>query len=144
MIRKSILALAAFPLAACVVVPDAPNVTSTPWPEGSAVKLKQSVSVGDVVVTPIRIVEDSRCPINARCVWAGRLVVETRIAAGGWRDTANITLGETYGTHGHVIALSEASPDKEAQRELQPGDYRLTYRDGAWNTQTDPGPPLSQ
>ncbi|QPC99829.1 hypothetical protein [Qipengyuania soli] len=126
------LALASSTLAACVVVPDAPNVIGTPWNEGTPVPLGQPVKVADIVVTPIRVVEDSRCPINARCVWAGRLVVETRIDGAGWRDTANITLGETYGTHEKVVRLIAGEPNKTTQEEIKPNQYRFTYEDGAW------------
>lgn len=123
------LALAAFvlPLSACAMVPDAPIVESTPWPEGSAIKLGQPVRVGEVVVTPKRVAEDSRCPENARCVWAGRLVVETRIDGAGWRDTADIALGQSYGTHGHVIALVSGTPEKRQDRETLSGEYRFVY-----------------
>lgn len=116
-------------LAACAVVP--PPTVSTPLPESSQVALGQSVRVGDLVVTPISVAEDSRCPMNARCVWAGRLVVETRIegeaSAGRWRDTAPIQLGETYGTHGKTIALVSGEPGKTADRETRPEDYRFVY-----------------
>ncbi len=127
MIRPIAFMLLAVPLASCAVVPDAPIVSGTPLPEGSAVKLDQPVYLGDIVVTPKRVVEDSRCAENARCVWAGRLVVETRIDGAGWRDTANITLGETYGTHGHVIALVSGQPEKRQDRETQPSEYRFVY-----------------
>lgn len=126
------LALASSTLTACVVVPDAPIVQGTPWNEGTPVPLGQPVKVADIVVTPMRVVEDSRCPINARCVWAGRLVVETRIDGAGWRDTANVTLGETYGTHERVVRLIAAEPNKTTQEEVKPNQYRFTYEDGAW------------
>ena len=43
-----------------------------------------SVSLGKTVVqnglkiTPIKIVEDSRCPVDVQCIQAGRLVVKTK------------------------------------------------------------------
>lgn len=120
-------ALSALSLSACAVIPDAPIVTGTPLPEGTEVALMQPVQVGDVVVTPREVVEDSRCPINARCVWAGRLIVRTRIDGAGWRDTADITLGETFGTHGYVIALTSGEPGKVTQEETPPEAYRFTY-----------------
>lgn len=119
--------LASLSLAACMVVPDAPNVARTPMPEGYAVPIGQPVQVGDLVVTPTGVVEDSRCPENARCVWAGRLIVKTQIAGDGWRDTTDITLGETYGTHGRVIALVSGTPEKKADRETRPEEYRFVY-----------------
>lgn len=116
-------------LSACAVVP-APSSTA-PLPERSPVALGQSVRVGHLVVTPLDVVEDSRCPIDARCVWAGRLVVTTRIegeaSAGRWRDTAALQLGETYGTHGSVIALVSGEPGKITDREIRPADYRFSY-----------------
>lgn len=100
-------------------------------PADTPVALGQGVRVADLVVTPMNVVEDSRCPVNARCVWAGRLVVRTQIdgqtANGPWRDSANIQLGETYGTHGRVIALVSGEPGKTADRETPPTAYRFVY-----------------
>lgn len=121
------LALAPLALAGCAVIPDAPIVERTPWPAGTPVPLHQPVHVGEVVVTAKKVVEDSRCPRSTQCVWAGRLIVQTRIDGAGWRDTADITLGETYGTHGHVVALVSGTPEKQAERETEPGEYRFVY-----------------
>lgn len=116
-------------LAGCVVIPDtAPG--APPAPQGSAIALGRAVQVGAVVATPLEVVEDSRCPINARCVWPGRLVVKTRIdGAPGWRDTADLTLGEPFGTHDIVIALVSGEPGREAGegRETPLDAYRFTY-----------------
>jgi hypothetical protein len=60
-------------------------------------------------------------------VWAGRVVVKTTIAGNGWADTADLTLGEPYGTHGKVIALVSVRPGKTTDREIQPIEYRFTY-----------------
>lgn len=117
--------LAPVALSACVVVP-APDGTP-PAPQGSAVGLGQSVLVGDLAVTPLEVVEDSRCPINVRCVWPGRLVVRTRIDGSGWRDTAGLRLWDTYGTHDRAIALVSGEPGKTAERETRPGEYRFIY-----------------
>ena len=65
--------------------------------------------------------------MNARCVWAGRVVVKTTIAGAGWADTADLTLGESYGTHGKVIALVSVRPEKMAGTETQPMEYRFVY-----------------
>ena len=121
------LALAISSLGACVAIPDAPIVEGTPVAEGTAVAIGQPVRVGDVVATPMKVGEYSRCPMNVRCVWAGRLIVQTRIDGAGWRDTANITLGEAYGTHDRVIALVSGLPEKTTDRETQPAEYRFVY-----------------
>ena len=115
-------------LAGCVVIPDtAPG--APPAPQGSAIALGQAVQVGAVVATPLEVVEDSRCPINARCVWAGRLVVKTRIDGAGWRDTADLTLGEPWSTHKVVLALTSGEPGRMAGegQETPKEAYRFTY-----------------
>jgi hypothetical protein len=127
-ITRTLAALAALSLtAACAVIPDAPRPETAAVPQGTPVAIGQAVTVGTVVATPMEVVEDSRCPINARCVWAGRLVVKTRIDGAGWRDTADLTLGEDFGTHNVVIALTSGSPAPETGREIAPEDYRFTY-----------------
>ena len=108
---KHILSLAAaFALSACATVPNA----ETPIRGDGLATLGQPTRVGALVVTPQAVVEDSRCPINARCVWAGRLVLKARIDAAGWRETVNLTLGEPYATHGTGLALVSAEPGQMA------------------------------
>lgn len=116
-------------LSACAVIPDAPSPESVAAAQGTPVALGQAVTVGSIVATPIAVVEDSRCPINARCVWAGRLVVTTRIDGPGWRDTADLTLGEPWSTHDVVLALTSGEPGRMAGEGAEtPMDaYRFTY-----------------
>jgi hypothetical protein len=128
-VRMGSPALLLASLAACAVIPDAPIVAGVPVAQGGAVALGQPVLVGSVVATPMEVVEDSRCPINARCVWAGRLVVRTRIDGAGWRETADLTLGEPFGTHDVVLALVSGEPGRVAGegKETLPADYRFVY-----------------
>ena len=122
-------ALLSMGLAACAVIPGAPSPESVALPQGTPVALGQAVQVGPVVATPMEVVEDSRCPINARCVWAGRLVVKTRIDGAGWRDTADLTLGEPWSTHNIVLLLTSGEPGRMAgEGQATPMDaYRFTY-----------------
>ncbi len=116
-------------LAACAVIPDTASPETVAVPQGTPVALGQAVQVGTVVATPMAVVEDSRCPINARCVWAGRLVVKTRIDGAGWRDTADLTLGEPWSTHDVGIALTSGEPGRMAGegQETPASAYRFTY-----------------
>lgn len=129
LLRPLAPALAALSLGACAVIPDKPQPEASALAQGTPVALGQAVEVGSVAVTPMAVVEDSRCPINARCVWAGRLVVTTRIDGAGWRDTADLTLGEPWSTHGIVLALTSGEPGREAGegKETPASAYRFTY-----------------
>ena len=126
-----LLALAAIlPLSACAVVPNAGPIVDSPHEiaqQGSLVPLLQPVQVGSVVATPMRVTEDSRCPMNARCVWAGKLTVSTRIAATHWAQTAPLTLGEPYEGMGRPYVLVSATPGQTTDREIPAGEYRFTF-----------------
>lgn len=100
----------ALSLSACATAPPA---TSPVRSDGLAT-IGQSTRVGALIVTPQAVVEDSRCPVNARCIWAGRLIVKARIDGAGWRETVNLTLGEPHTTHGTGLALISGEPGKMA------------------------------
>ena len=115
-------------LSGCIVYQDAPIVDNgPPAAEGTAVALRQPVQAGTVVATQMTVVEDSRCPENARCVWAGRLVVTTRVDGAGWRETTDLTLGEPAQVRGVTLALVSGLLLGQAERETAPGEYRFVY-----------------
>lgn len=117
-----------FTLAGCATVPDAPIVANGPASvAGTPVPLRQPVNVGPVVATPMVIREDSRCPVDAQCIHAGTVVVETRIDGAGWRETTDLSLGESYSTHGISFVLSDVLPEREAGKDLAASDYRFVY-----------------
>jgi hypothetical protein len=63
---------------------------------------------GGLRVRPLEIAEDSRCPQNARCVWAGRLRVRVSVEGAGEHEAI---LGEAaVETPRGSFALVAASP----------------------------------
>ena len=109
---KAVTALfvAAITLSACATTP----LAGSSMRDDGLARIDQSTRVGALVVTPLEVVEDSRCPINARCVWAGRLLLKTRVAGTGWHETVTLTLGQPYATHGTGLTLVSAEPGKMA------------------------------
>jgi hypothetical protein len=111
---------AALALSACATLPAAAPMRS----DGLA-RIGETTRVGSLAVTPLRVVEDSRCPINARCVWAGRLVLTAKVATSGWQETHNLTLGEPLALHSTTLTLTSAEPGKMAG--AQPPSPPLTF-----------------
>ncbi len=119
--------LSALSLGACATFPNGPVVDGGPVRSDGQAMLGQPTRVGSLVATPQTLVEDSRCPMNARCIWAGRVVVTTRIDGPGWRETANLTLGQPYPTHGTTITLTSARPDKMTGTTVPPRAYTFGF-----------------
>ena len=107
--------------------------TTTPAPfaaEGSTVEIPDGVHVGRLVAVPQVLLEDSRCPMNARCVWAGRVVLSTRIYGPDFDETVPLILGEPHELHGTSITLTSVQPEKLAGEEIPAPTYRFGFEGG--------------
>ena len=111
-------------LGACVT---APALFAT---EGSTVEIPNGVHVGKLVAVPQVLLEDSRCPVNARCVWAGRVLLSTRIYGPGFDETVPLTLGEPHALHGTSITLVSVLPERQAVTEIPAPTYRFGFEGG--------------
>ncbi len=112
--KQALILAAALALSACATTPVTMPIIDPQIRSDGLASFGQPTRVGALVVTPLVLVEDSRCPINVRCVWAGRLVLKARIDGSGWRETVDLTLGQPYATHGTGLALVSTEPDKLA------------------------------
>lgn len=81
-------------------------------------------------VRPLSVIEDSRCPSNAQCLWAGRMRILANVSG---RQT-ELTLGETTETQSGAVSFVIASPGPWAEwpsDELGPRPpYRFGFRPG--------------
>lgn len=81
---------------------------------------------GGLVVRPLEVLEDSRCPQNARCVWAGRLRLRVAVEGVGERE---ITLDEAaVETPRGSFALVVASPGPWTDLPQGAVPYRFGFR----------------
>jgi hypothetical protein len=70
--------------------------------------LNQTADLGDGLrVRPLEVLEDSRCPQNARCVWAGRLRLRVNVEGVGDREiTADEAAVETPRGNFQLVVVS--------------------------------------
>jgi hypothetical protein len=73
-----------------------------------AAGLNQTADLGNGLrVRPLEVLEDSRCPQNARCVWAGRLRLRVNVEGVGDREiTADEAAVETPRGNFQLVAVS--------------------------------------
>jgi len=104
---KPLSLVAALALAACAPVAEAGAGAA-----GTATaRLGQTVRLGDVTVRPLAVIEDSRCPRDATCVWAGRL--RLRAAISGLSGARELILGQPFALpRGGTLTLTAALPER--------------------------------
>jgi hypothetical protein len=123
MSSKIILAgIASVALAGC-----AATAANPPQPPSGPARLGQTVYVDGPRVTPLKVIEDSRCPMNARCVWAGRVVVRVKVQGGAWQRTIDLTMGEAVQVADGGLTLTSVTPDRRTDTGIKPGDYRFGF-----------------
>lgn len=125
MSSKIILAgIASVALAGCTAT--AANPLAPTLPEGPA-RLGQTVYVDGPRVTPLRVIEDSRCPMNARCIWAGRVVLRVKVQGGAWQRNIDLTLGEPVQVADGALTLVSVTPESRTDTPVKPSHYRFAF-----------------
>jgi hypothetical protein len=95
--------------------------------DGINVALGQTATVDGPRIKPVAVLEDSRCPINARCVWAGRVRVKVLWLKPSGNKEIELILGEAKPMADGSITLTAVMPDKVTTKEIKPGDYRFSF-----------------
>lgn len=88
----------------------------------------QTVYVDGPKVTPLKLLEDSRCLAQVQCVWAGRVRIEARIDLGSRSETRELVLGQPTTVADGSLDLVEVYPEAKADRTIFPEDYRFGFR----------------
>ncbi|MFM5950579.1 MAG: hypothetical protein ACKOPM_15355 [Novosphingobium sp.] len=124
MIRTIALAFtfAALTLSGCATIqPDADGIARA--------RIGETAYVGGPKVTPLMVLEDSRCPMNARCVWAGQVRLTVRIDTGTGYITREITSNKPIPAGGGTLELVEVTPARVAASEpIRKTDYSFGFR----------------
>ncbi|HUQ14292.1 MAG TPA: hypothetical protein VM055_08470 [Novosphingobium sp.] len=118
---RFLVPLAAVALSACVTVypPDEPAAEAVAYAH-----FNETATVGPARVTPLTLVEDSRCPTGVQCVWAGRVRITARID-GAARE---MTLGQPVTLDHGALTLVEVRPVRVADVAPRPADYVFGFR----------------
>ncbi|URW76555.1 hypothetical protein M9980_04900 [Sphingomonas donggukensis] len=115
----SILA-AALALSACVA-------TAEPRAIEGPVRMGQIAYVNGPRVRPEKLIEDSRCPMNARCVWAGRAIVRAAVTTGSGTRRIDLTLGKPERVADGMLTLVSITPERVAGAQPKPAPYRFAF-----------------
>lgn len=111
-------------LAACV----SPGPSPEPADGIAHAGLNERAYVDGPYVTPLEVIEDSRCPMNARCVWAGRTRLSVKIDLGSRSEVREIASDAPLPIADGMLSLVEVRPDRIAGTQSQPPQpYRFGF-----------------
>ncbi len=92
-----------------------------------AAKIGETADLGGgLVVRPLEVLEDSRCPNNVQCIWAGRLRLRASVSG----SDVELILGEPAQTARGAILLAVASPGPWAEWPTSELGAKPAYRFG--------------
>lgn len=106
--------------------------TPPPAPTTVVLHVGEHVVIGDVEVTFIRVVNDSRCPVDVTCVWSGNAEVELSVGPVlGEAPLYPLTLNtdvdpreaNAWGVH---VALVDLEPKPRSSDRIDPRAYVAT------------------
>lgn len=118
---RILIALPALPaLAGCVTLPGTQSL------DPANARIGEAVYVDGPVVKPIAVIEDSRCPVEVDCIWAGRVRLRMLwMRADGPREFILSTEGPTPIADGSMT-LANVRPERRKNGKTDADDYRFS------------------
>jgi hypothetical protein len=110
--------------------PPAIEEPTSPIPEAETVTVEIGKTVrtlAETDITPLAVIEDSRCPQDVQCVWAGRVRLSVRLDGGMGPSVMEMEIGKMVSTEAVLITLVDVSPAPRAEKPLDPLQYRFTF-----------------
>jgi hypothetical protein len=97
-----------------------------------ALKVKQTAHIesAGLDVTFVNVTEDSRCPSDVTCIWAGKVSVVVDVKAPDRSSQLTLTLSagqsEAKSFDNYSIRLADIQPYPESTKKIAPSDYVAT------------------
>jgi hypothetical protein len=107
-----------------------PGCTNGPQPGTPGVtyaRIGETVTVDGPQVTPLRVLEDSRCPVNVDCAWPGQVRLEVRIGLGGKSEVRELNSIRPEPVADGTLDLAEITPDNRTDSGPEPSEYRFGF-----------------
>jgi hypothetical protein len=93
-------------------------------------ELGQPVMVMGITLMPLQVLEDSRCPSDVQCIWAGTVRLQIMTVDDMGTSTSEITPGTTVTTEARSITLVDVSPVPKSDVPITKAEYRFKFEVG--------------
>ncbi len=104
------------------------NDTVITYPHEVLLRVGETKNIGDLVLTLESVPEDSRCPINAKCIWAGRVAISLIAREAGLAKTLVLKTDDApVSFAGVLLSIANVAPLKE-MGAISSGQYVITIK----------------
>lgn len=76
----------------------------------------------------IAVTEDSRCPRDTTCVWAGEVKVQLALRAGDGDAQLEVIAGQSAANGGWRVSVLSVRPERISSAPIPSGDYRVVLQ----------------
>ncbi len=101
--------------------------TASSSPATLEVGIGQVITAHSVSITPLEVLEDSRCPADVQCIQAGTVRVRATVVSDAVTTTQTFILGTPVTLDGETITLAEVRPAKISTHTIQNSDYVFVF-----------------
>ena len=90
-------------------------------------QIDQKVSGLGVDITPLAVLQDSRCPVDVQCIQAGTVKIRARLVGGLGTAMQEFTIGQPITTETEVVTLTAVSPQPKAGIKIPDSKYVFRF-----------------
>lgn len=90
-----------------------------------SLKLGERANFTDLSITPLSIIDDSRCAKGNTCIWAGTVKISLMVVTTSTK-TVSLELGKSISAGNSVVSLVSVSPTPVAGSTIDPSQYLFT------------------
>ena len=104
-----------------------PGSVSEPQAQTVTLGIGETIEMFGVSARLVEVLEDSRCPANANCIWAGTVRVKAHAVYGVLQQDVVLELNKPFELGGHSATLVDVKPQKVMNQEYVAADYQFTF-----------------
>lgn len=105
-------------------------VCPAPAVKGNEARIGGTVIIDGVKITPLEVIEDSRCAVDTTCVWAGTVKIKAKIERDGQVEEKVLTLSavEQPMRAGNAnVLFKDVKPVKISGQTIKNSDYIFSF-----------------
>lgn len=108
-----------------------PKCEFSPCPiisESNISKINKKILSNGIYITPLKVLGDSRCPVDVVCIQAGTVTLRVKLESGGSKQEVDLTIGNPIAFSGKSVELYEVLPPANSKITISDSEYSFEFK----------------